>query len=125
MYAMAVALCVMILSGSTVFGQTPPVDPEKLPVSLDRIRMKLSAPSDKKVTLNIERIIEVVGVAPPIELWSAEEQIRLVSGPSLFGPPTQKDILDITTPQEFKRYPIDLVALFKWLARKDDERKAE
>ena len=125
MYAIAAALCVMVLSGSPVFAQTEQVDPEKLPVSLERIRLELSAPSDKKVTLKLERIIEVVGVAPPIELWTPADRKNALRGPSLFGPPTQKEILDVTTPQEFKRYPIDLNALYKWLAGKAEGRKAE
>jgi hypothetical protein len=128
MYAIATALCVLLLSfGSTVLGQTAqppapqnstPVDPEKLPVSLGRIRLKLSAADDRKPGLKIERMIEVVGVAPPIELWTPAESASMISGPSPFGPPTQKEILDITTPQEFKSQPIDLTALLQWLARK-------
>lgn len=125
MHAIAVALCVIALSGSAVFAQAEQVDPEKLPVSLERIRLKLSVPSDKKSTLKIERIIEVVGVAPPIEFWTPADKRNVLRGPSPFGPPTQKEILDVTTPQEFKRYPIDLNALYKWLAGKTEDRKAE
>jgi hypothetical protein len=125
MYAIAAALGVIIAVGSPVFAQSQQIDPEKLPVSLERIRLKLSAPSDKKFTLKIERIIEVVGVAPPIEFWTPADKTNVLRGPSPFGPPTQKEILDVTTPQEFKHYPIDLNALFKWLAGKTAEQKAE
>jgi hypothetical protein len=128
MYAIAIALCVLFLSlGSSVLAQTAqtpspqdsaPVDPEKLPVSLGRIRLKLSSADDRKPGLKIERTIEVVGVAPPIELWTPAESGSMVNGPTPFGPPTQKEILDITTPQEFKSQPIDLTKLLQWLTRK-------
>jgi hypothetical protein len=128
MYAIAIALCVSLLSSSSAIAQnlteTPapaepaPIDPEKLPVSLGRIRLKLSAPADKTSGLKIEQMIEVVGVAPPIELWTEEERAKMAHGPSPFGPPTQKEILDVITPQEFKRYPMDLNALMQWLKQK-------
>ena len=137
MYAIAIALCVLLLSGSSAFAQSPSqtpapapaeaasIDPEKLPIDIGRIRLKLALPADKPSALRIERMIEVVGVAPPIVLWTEEERAKLVNGPSPFGPPTQRQILDLTTPQEFKRYPMDLNALMRWLSEKlgDSESK--
>ena len=129
MYAIAIALCVLVLSGSHAYAQnqpnTPasvepaaPIDPEKLPGSLVRIRKELSVPADKAPGLRIARIVEVVGVAPPIVLWSEEERARFATAPSPFGAPTHKQMLDLNTPQEFKRYPMDLNALMRWLADK-------
>ena len=118
MHAIAVALCVAILSASSASAQSQTIDPEKLPVDIGRIRLQLADPSNRKPVLKIQQIIEVVGVAPPIELWKPEQQKQLLSGPAPWGPPTQKDILDITTPQEFKNYPMDLNALMRWLAEK-------
>ena len=118
MYAIAVALCVLVLSSSFAFAQNQQVDPEKLPVSIGRIRLRLSEPAPKPPVLKIQTTIEVVGVAPPIELWTPEEKAKFVHGPAPWGPPSQKDILDIVTPQEFKHYPMDLNALMQWLAEK-------
>ena len=118
MYAIAVALCVLMLGTSSAFAQVQQIDPEKLPIDIGRIRLQLSDPSPQKPVLKIQQVIEVVGVAPPIELWSAQEKKNLARGPAPWGPPTQKDILDLVTPQEFKTYPMDLNALMQWLAEK-------
>jgi hypothetical protein len=141
MYAVAIALCVLALSGSSAFAQSSqpppapaapaagaPVDGEKLPVSIGRIRLQLTqAPETKSSGLKIQAIVEVVGKAPPIVLWDPNI-VKLTTGPIPFGAPTQRDILDLTTPQEFKRYPMDLNALMQWLAEKlgdKSEKKSE
>jgi hypothetical protein len=96
-------------------------------VSLDRIRSQLAdMPSSTKGGLKIQTTVEVVGVAPPIELWDPAEAKQALTGPAPFGPPTHKDFLELTTPQEFKRYPFDMNALMRWLADKlGGEKKAE
>ena len=126
MYAIALALCVLILSGSSAFAQDQQAASRsgcclrlsipRLQTSIGRIRLKLSDPADTKSALRIERIIEVVGVAPPIELWNPKNDVKALRGPSPFGAPTQKEILDLTTPQEFKAEAIDISALLRWLA---------
>jgi hypothetical protein len=119
MRATALVLCVLVLVGVNALAQDQQVDTEKLPSSIGRIRLKLAAPSPQTPVLKIQRIIEVVGVAPPIELWTPEEKKQFIRGPAPWGPPTQKDILDIVTPQEFKsNYPMDLNALMQWLSEK-------
>jgi hypothetical protein len=129
MYAIAIALCVLALSGASAYAQnqpTPaapaapaaPANPEKLPTSLDRIRKELAVPADKAPGIRIARIVEVVGVAPPIVLWTEEERAQLTRGPSRIGAPTHKEMLDLNTPLEFKRYPMDLNAVMRWLADK-------
>jgi hypothetical protein len=140
MYAIALALGVLLLSGSSAFAQdqqpapaqpapaatdSDQVDPAKLPVSMGRIRLKLSTAANAKSALKIERVIEVVGVAPPIELWNPDPAAKALRGPSPFGAPTQKDILDLTTPQEFKAQAIDISALLRWLALKAEGKTTE
>ena len=127
MYAIAIALCVLVFGVSSASAQNPPppVDPEKLPIDIGRIRLQLSRPAEKPSALRIERMIEVVGVAPPIVLWTDAEKAKLVNGPNPFGPPTQKQILDLNTPQEFKRYPMDLNALMRWLSEKLDDSESK
>lgn len=133
MKVIAIALCVLMLQASSVFAQAadplpppaPAFDPEKLPVSIGRIRLQLkSAPPAKFSGMRIEQTIEVVGVAPKVLLWNPGTA-KLADGPVPFGAPTQKDILNLITPQEFKRYPIDLNALMQWLAERLGEKTAE
>src|SRR5689334_12812640 len=51
----------------------PPVDPAKLPVSLGRIRLQLAEkPATKTSGLKLQETIEVVGLAPKIQLWNPE-----------------------------------------------------
>lgn len=142
MYAIASALCVMLYA-STVFAQngtpdpapvaTPspesqpaaPVDPEKLPVSIERIRLQLShAPATKMFVIKIQETVEVVGKAPPIQFWTPENA-KLVFGPVPYGAPTHKDFIDFHTPEEFKRYPMDLNALMLWLMEQLNKKKPE
>lgn len=92
-----------------------PVDPAKLGVSLERIRIQLAAkPATKSSGLKIQETIEVVGVAPKIELWNPETA-KLATGPVPWGAPTHRDFIDLVTPKEFKTYPMDLNALAQWL----------
>lgn len=145
MHAIAIALCVMVLHASAVFAQngtstvapapavTPssdspsaaPVDPEKLPVSIERIRLQLShAPATKTFTINIQETVEVVGKAPPLQLWTPESA-KLAFGPVPYGAPTHKEFIDLHTPEEFKRYPMDLNALMQWLMEQLNKKKPE
>ena len=126
----AVALLALALHANSAFAQAvsassgsvapapvpaPPVDPEKLPVSIDRIRQQLlTAPATKSSGLRIQEMIEVVGVAPKIELWNPETA-KLATGPVPYGAPTHRDFIDLVTPQEFKTYPIDINSLVQWL----------
>ena len=92
-----------------------PVDPAKLGVSLERIRIQLAAkPATKSSGLKIQETIEVVGVAPKIELWNPDTA-KLATGPVPWGAPTHRDFIDLVTPKEFKTYPMDMNALLQWL----------
>jgi len=91
------------------------VDPTKLGVSLERIRNQLAVkPATKTSGLKIQETIEVVGVAPKIQLWNPETA-KLATGPVPWGAPTHRDFIDLVTPKEFKNYPMDLNALMQWL----------
>ena len=93
----------------------PVVDPAKLGVSLERIRIQLAAkPATKTSGLKIQETIEVVGVAPKIELWNPATA-KLATGPVPWGAPTHRDFIDLVTPKEFKTYPMDMNALVQWL----------
>ena len=122
-----IALCVLLGTAWRAFPQTvpadpsaepkseTPVDPAKLPVSLERIRLELAVkPATKTSGLKIQETIEVVGVAPKLELWDPETA-KLATGPVPYGAPTHRDFINLVTPQEFKNYPMDINALIQWL----------
>lgn len=139
---LAAALAV-VLHAATALAQSPPsapsggaeaaasakpapvaqIDPEKLPVSIGRIRLQLKiAPPSKSSGLRIQETIEVVGVAPKLELWSPETA-KLATGPVPYGAPTHKEFMDLVTPQDFKTYPFDMNALIQWLLEHVGEKK--
>lgn len=115
---------------ATAVADTPseaPVDPTTSGVSLRRIRLELAIkPETKTSGLKIQEAIQVVGVAPKIQLWDPETA-KLATGPVPWGAPTHKDFIDLNTPQEFKNYPMDLNALMMWLMQHlgDKTAKAE
>jgi hypothetical protein len=120
-----VALCVLAFSATRASAQTAPVDPAKLPVSLERIRQQLAdQPETKTSGLKIQESIEVVGVAPKSQLWNPETA-KLATGPVPWGAPTHRDFIDLVTPQEYKVYPMDLNALVQWLLQRLGDKTAK
>lgn len=117
-----VLLCLALLDVASVCAQTPPapadpppIDPTKLGVSFERVRIKLAQPAPTKSGgLKIEETIEVVGKAPKLELWNPKT-VNLTRSTVPFGAPTQKDIMKLIIPKEFQTYPFDLNALMQWL----------
>src|SRR5580765_860777 len=97
---------------------SPPaaIDPTKLGISFDRVRMELTQPAPSKSGgLKIQETIEVVGKAPTVLLWDPKT-VNLTSAAVPYGAPTQKDIMKLIVPKEFQNYPFDLNALMQWLA---------
>jgi hypothetical protein len=96
-------------------ADAPAIDPTKLGISFDRVRMQLTQPAPSKSEgLKIHETIEVVGKAPAILLWNPKT-VNLTSAAVPFGAPTQKDIMKLIVPKEFQNYPFDLNALLQWL----------
>jgi hypothetical protein len=118
-----VLLCAAVLNVASVCAQTqapasapPAIDPTKLGVSFDRVRMQLAQPAPSTSGgLKITETIEVVGKAPRFDLWDPGT-VNLTSTAVPFGAPTQKDIMKLIVPKEFQTYPFDLSALMQWLA---------
>jgi hypothetical protein len=112
--------CISLHAQAPDGTQTPPaaaIDPTKLGVSFERVRMELAQPAPpKNKTLKIQETIEVVGKAPPILLWDPKTvKANLTSAAVPFGAPTQKDIMKLIVPKEFQNYPFDMNALMQWL----------
>jgi hypothetical protein len=135
-----VFLCVAALNVAGVCAQTPAqtstsnpspapdpsaIDPTKLGVSFDRVRMQLAQPAPSKTAgLKIQETIEVVGKAPKLFLWDPKT-VNLTSQAVPFGAPTQKDIMKLIVPKEFQTYPFDLNALMQWLAQHLNKKSEE
>jgi len=100
---------------STAAAPQPAIDPTKLGVSFDRLRMELTQPAPSKDKgLKIQETINVVAKAPPILLWDPKT-VDLTSAAVPYGAPTQKDIQKLIVPKEFQNYPFDMNALVQWL----------
>jgi hypothetical protein len=117
-----VLVCLAALNVASVRAQTDTpasdtaaIDPAKLGVSFERVRMQLAQPAPSKTAgLRIQETIEVVGIAPKLDLWDPKTA-NLKSQAVPFGAPTQKDIMKLIVPKEFQNYPFDLNALMQWL----------
>jgi hypothetical protein len=127
-----VLLCAAVLNVTGMRAQTetkpadpPAIDPTKLGVSFDRVRMQLARPATSKTTgLKIQETIEVVGKAPKPLIWNPQTA-NLKSAAVPFGAPTQRDIQKLIVPKEFQTYPFDLNALMQWLMEHLNKKTAE
>src|SRR5438128_1474120 len=106
----ALAMMLAAASGARAQDAAQPaaIDPSKLGISFDRVRIELTHPAPaKNEGLRIQETIEVVGKAPKPFLWNPET-VNLTSQAVPFGGPTQKDIQKLIVPKEFQTYPFDL-----------------
>jgi hypothetical protein len=95
-------------------SEPPAIDPTKLGVSFERVRMQLAQPAPANIAgLKLQETIEVVGKAPQLFLW--DPKTANLTGPAPFGPPTQRDFRKVIVPRELQTYPFDLSALTQWL----------
>lgn len=133
-------LCAAVLNVAGVYAQTPAepsasnpspapdasaIDPTKLGVSFDRVRIQLAQPAPSKTSgLKIQETIEVVGKSPAFLLWDPKTA-NLTSQAVPFGAPTQKDIMKLIVPKEFQTYPFDLNALMQWLMQHLNKKSEE
>ncbi len=100
------------------------IDPTKLGISFDRVRMELAHPAPARANaLKITETVEVVGKAPALQLWNPKTA-DLTSAAVPFGAPTQKDIMKLIVPKEFQTYPMDLNALMAWLMEHLNNKKS-
>jgi hypothetical protein len=104
--------------------QPPPaVDVSKLPVAPERLQRKLQE-SIARETIDgttIRYSVDVFGLAPRLQLFTPED--NLLFGPMKFGAPTQKEMMNIMTPQEFRSPVMDFNNLFRWLSDKSKSDK--
>ena len=92
------------------------VDISRLPIDVQRIQRRLSRTNERVETdgLNLRYLIDVFGQAPPINLFTKED--NLTTGQAPYGAPTHRDMIYMITPQEFRSPVMDFSALTRWLA---------
>jgi hypothetical protein len=103
-------------------NQSREVDVDRLPVSILRIQRQLrhEAIREQRDGLKLRYYVEVYGQAPPLELFTKED--NLVTGPVPYGAPTHQEILNVITPQPFRTPVMDFRALIDWLAKRKEKK---
>jgi hypothetical protein len=94
------------------------LDVGRLPVDLHRIERQLRQHSEREQHegLRLRYFVDVYGKAPKIELFAPDED--LAHGPTPWGAPTHRDMLEVMTPKEFRTPIMDFNALMRWLTDK-------
>ena len=105
--------------------QQPAIDVSKLPVSPARLQQKLKESIEREEMSGntLRYTIDVFALAPKIQLFTPED--NLVFGPARFSAPTNQDMINIMTPQEFRSPIMDFSNMFRWLSdrSKSDKNK--
>jgi hypothetical protein len=80
----------------------PAVDVSRLPVNMERIQRKLRRASvrEERDGLNLKYMVDVFGLAPPIQFFAPREDLR--NGPVPYGAPTHRQMIEAVTPQEYR-----------------------
>jgi hypothetical protein len=93
-------------------------------VSLDRIKrgLRQSAPSTVKTALRLEYYVEVLGVAPPINLFEMDD---LSTGRVPYSAPSYADMRNVMTPPEFRAPAVSFSNVARGGARTILDRSAQ
>jgi hypothetical protein len=99
------------------------VDVGKLPIDLERIQRQLQqgAVREERDGLSLRYVVDVYGQAPRIELFAPAPNV--MTGPSPYGAPTHRQMIEMITPQEYRAPAADFGSLFRWLADKAKDKK--
>jgi hypothetical protein len=113
-------LALLILAGMATAStaQESSVDARKLGVDVSRIQRQLRQAQvrEQRDGLNLRYTVEVYGQAPKIELFTEKDNLK--NGPAPYGGPTHREMMAITTPQEFRAPAADLSSLVRWFGNK-------
>ena len=109
------ATSVLLLMCASAVHAADPIDVNRLPLNRTRIHHALqqSTIREERQGLNLRYTVDVYAPAPPIVLFSRED--NLVNGPVPYGAPTHREMLEQMTPKEYRAPAADLSALFRWL----------
>jgi hypothetical protein len=97
------------------------IDASKLPLNMARLQQKLRESATQGDASRLRFSIDVVGRAPRIEIFGPDA--NLVFGPVPFGAPTHREMMNITTPQEFRSPVMDFSNLLRWIQSKSKEKQ--
>ena len=116
-HTVAAALFGLALSPAA-HAQQAQVDVSRLPLNLQRLEreLRISTSREESEGLNIRYIIQIYGQAPPLVIFTKED--NLVFGPVPYGAPTHKEIVAHITPKEHSAPAADIGALMRWLAER-------
>jgi hypothetical protein len=103
--------------------QQPAIDVNKLPIAPERLQRKLreSIEREERIGNTIHFNIDVFGLAPRLQLFSPEDNLQY--GPTRFTAPTQREMMDMMTPQEFRSPVMDFNNLFRFLQDRSSAEK--
>ena len=96
------------------------IDASKLPLNLSRVQQKLRESATQSDASRLRFSIDVVGRAPRIELFGPDA--NLLFGPVPYGAPTHREMMNNTTPQEFRSPVMDFSNLMRWLQSKGKDK---
>lgn len=86
-----------------------------LPVSIDRIRQRLAAipepPEGRRNLINLSYYVDVYARAPALEVL---QDFDLDSETVAYGSPTHAEMLEASTPREWRPRAISIGNLFRW-----------
>lgn len=113
------ALLWMTLTGAAAAqdaGGSGTVDVRRLPLDVARIHRALQQSSVREdhEGLNLRYVIEVYGQAPPLVFFGPGD--NLLTGPTPYGAPTHREMIEHVTPKEYRAPAADVSALLRWLA---------
>jgi hypothetical protein len=106
-------------TASPVPAATSDINVDRLPIDLERIERQLRrSPTEREEFegLQLRYYVDVYGKSPRIELFAPGE--NLTTGPTPWGAPTHKDMLQLVTPKEFSAPVMDFSAVMRWLSDK-------
>jgi hypothetical protein len=100
----------------------PQVNADQLGVSVDRIHLRFLRTPTFGQTFDPERLrlssyVDVVAVAPMLELFGPNAKKELTSRAVPWGSPTHQEMYEIMTPRQFRTPAFDLTKLSDWLAQ--------
>ena len=107
--------------GTTGRAAPAPVDVNKLPIDMSRIRRRLDRVNvrEERDGLSLRYMIDVFAQAPAIELFpSSRLDPNFWTGPTPYGAPTHREFLNLNTPIEHRGSVANIGALGRWLADK-------
>lgn len=94
----------------------PTVNVNRLGIDVNRIHRQLQQDAERgpHEGLRLKYFIDVYASSPRLQLFANRQEAT--TGPVPFGAPTHREMLDVTTPQEYRAPVMDFGALMRWFS---------